>query len=182
MKGFFKLVGMLTMTCTLCGLSLAYVYDATKIKIEEVQKKRIEDSIKQILPGAQTITPRHTDAIDYYVVLDAAGATYYVLRGEGSGYQGTISLIAVLDAPMKNVVGIEIIESQETPGLGSRINDAFFKEQFKNMDVSAALSCVKAKVSGGGSQVQAITGATVSSRAVVSILNSYIEKLRKAAL
>ncbi|MDD5429770.1 MAG: FMN-binding protein, partial [Candidatus Omnitrophica bacterium] len=96
---------------------------------------------------------------------------------EGQGYQGTIKILTGLDTSLENLLGIEILESVETPGLGQRINDEDFRKQFINLKVSSHIECVKSDTS-DENQIKAITGATVSSRAVVNILNEEIEKIR----
>ena len=69
------------------------------------------------------------------------------------------------------------MESTETPGLGARINEGWFKLQFKDLDISHNIKYSKTEPT-GDDQIQAITGATVSSRSVVAIVNRRVEEIR----
>ena len=89
----------------------------------------------------------------------------------GPGFQDTIKLLYGLDAAGEKVIGLYVLESRETPGLGDRIyKDPKFVAEFAALAVEPAIKLVK----GHGAEpneVDAITGATISSRAVVKILN-----------
>ncbi|MDD3297149.1 MAG: FMN-binding protein, partial [Candidatus Omnitrophica bacterium] len=130
------------------------------------------------VPAARDIKPDAVKEITFYELADAKGAAIgYAFVAEGQGYQGTIKILTGLDTSLENLLGIEILESVETPGLGQRINDEDFRKQFINLKVSSHIECVKSDTS-DENQIKAITGATVSSRAVVNILNEEIEKIR----
>ena len=79
------------------------------------------------------------------------------------------------------IYGIEILDSQETPGLGQEITSAPFRRQFKGLSARPAITYVKGKPRSAPNQIEAITGATISSKAVVSMLNKriYPEKLKE---
>jgi len=87
-------------------------------------------------------------------------------------------MLVVISSDLKSLVGIEVVESLETPGLGAKIQEAPFRDQFKSLDVTSSIKCLKEAVS-EKNQIMAITGATVSSKAVVNILNTRIKKLKK---
>ncbi len=86
--------------------------------------------------------------------------------------------MAGIKPDLETLVGIEILESQETPGLGQEITGDEFKAQFKGLMVLPEITYVKNKLPERPNEIQAVTGATVSSSAVCSILNEKIEKLR----
>ena len=81
---------------------------------------------------------------------------------------------------LESISGIEILESQETPGLGQEITKEEFKSQFRSLSALPEITYVKNKKPTRPNEIQAITGATVSSSAVCSILNEKIAKIRKA--
>ena len=104
----------------------------------------------------------------------------YAFIAQGQGYQGKIKMLAVSDPRLTVLKGIEVIESVETPGLGAKIQEHPFKDQFSGLAV-APIECVKTTPQHPG-QIKAITGATISSRAVVAILNRRIKELRQVLL
>jgi electron transport complex protein RnfG len=78
-----------------------------------------------------------------------------------------------------SLVGIEILESQETPGLGQEIETDNFKNQFKQLNTAPKIIYVKGEKPDQPNEIETITGATISSKAVVTILNKGIENLKK---
>jgi len=165
--------------CVICAFFLAFVYGVAKDKIEINAKKRMEDAISSLAPEAATIKKIEAGTGIIYQLIDAKNDLIgYTFLAEGQGYQGKIKILAAIDPSLEYLKGIEIIELIETPGLGAKIQDIPFRKQFNELKVSPSIECLKGD-STRNNQVKAITGATVSSRAVVNILNKRIEELRK---
>ncbi len=115
---------------------------------------------------------------DIYRVYNNTGTLAgYIFTAEGRGYQGPIKIICGISVSLDRLLGIEILESTETPGLGAKIDSKDFKNQFKGLAVMPQITYTKSPPA-DENQIQAITGATVSSRSVVNILNSKIEQIR----
>ena len=100
---------------------------------------------------------------EIYVIYRDGEKEGYAFRATGNGYSGEIDILVGLDTNFK-IKGISILSQTETPGLGARITEDSFTGQFKGMDLSE----VALKPEGGG--VDAITGATISSGAVVDAI------------
>ncbi len=102
----------------------------------------------------------------------------------GPGLWGTISGILAVDKDLKTIRGLEIISHNETPGLGGRIDEDWFKEQFRNERIVEGRITVR-KGSGqkdtdsANGVVDGITGASQTSQSVEKILNSQLEILKK---
>jgi len=175
MKEVIKITTSLTLVCLVCGLALALVYGVAKVKIELNEKKMIQDAITRLAPWAQKIEKMNEV---YKLFADDNKLEGYAFLSEGQGYQGKIKILSAIEYDLKKIVGIEIIESVETPGLGAKIQEDEFRNQFKSLDILPAIECIKEETK-NKYQITAITGATVSSRAVVNILNKKIEELRK---
>jgi electron transport complex protein RnfG len=79
---------------------------------------------------------------------------------------------------LQEVKGIQILESSETPGLGGKIRGESFKNQFRDLSAVGEIGLVKSAEPDKG-EVQAITGATISSKAVVNIINKELSRVRK---
>lgn len=103
----------------------------------------------------------------------------YALVYEGNGFQGKIRLICGLSANLEKILALEILEQVETPGLGTKVTETPFTDQFKQLETSPLINWVKGVEPEKPNEIQAITGATISSKAVVAIINSGIEKMKK---
>ena len=91
----------------------------------------------------------------------------WIVEAEVSGSQGMITVAVGVNADL-TCNGISIIESSETSGLGSKANDDFFRDQFPGLNADTA------KVTKDGGSVEAITGATITSKAVCSAVRAAI--------
>ena len=87
-------------------------------------------------------------------------------------FQDTISLLYGYLPGERKVVGMEILQSRETPGLGDKIyKDAAFVANFDQLSIDPRIVTVKKGAKDAANEVDAITGATISSKAVVRIIN-----------
>jgi len=168
MKEAVKITLVLSSVCVFCGFLLAVVHGLAEERIETNARMRIEKAISNLAPDKHTLEEIIVGQDRIYKLRNKNNKLIgYAFSAEGQGYQGKIKILAVINPSLTELVGIEIVESLETPGLGAKIADKPFKEQFKGLEVSAL------------GQVQAITGATVSSKAVVHILNRRIKLLQE---
>ncbi|MCP3962926.1 MAG: FMN-binding protein [bacterium] len=181
-----RLVLTLTVAGLLSGIAIVSAYEITRPMIAANQARALERAVFEVVPGAERLQRlAWRDGALVPAVGDAAGepSIYggyaadgsfagYAIPGEGAGYQDTIKLLYGFDAERRRVVGMYILESRETPGLGDRIyKDLDFVAAFRDLVVEPEIELV----SGGGAadnQVDGITGATISSKAVVSIINA----------
>lgn len=174
MKNYLKISLALLVTAALSGMLLSLANIAAKSKIEENQRQAVEEGIRSIEPSAQTIEEIDSDIFE----LKKGGSKIgYAFLTQGQGYQGPIKILCGVDSQFESILGIEIIESTETPGLGARINESWFKKQFAQLNVKGLITYVKGKPQ-RSNEVEAITGATVSSKAVVDILNKAVAEMR----
>jgi electron transport complex protein RnfG len=96
----------------------------------------------------------------------------YAIASEGPGFQDTIRLLYGYQPGGRKVVGMEILESRETPGLGDKIyKDAAFVANFHDLAIDPQIVAVKKGTKAGSNEIDAITGATISSKAVVRVIN-----------
>ena len=174
MKEVIKITGVLTSICIICAFLLSFVYGIAIEKIEINKQKRVEDAIINLAPYAEKIEEIKIDNEVIYNLFNNKGKILgYAFIAEGQGYQGKIKMLSVIDVSLKKLQGIEVVESIETPGLGAKIKDNSFKTQFKNINISKDIECLKDDPK-YDNQIKSITGATVSSRAVTNILNKKI--------
>ena len=182
-----RIVVTLALAGLLSGMALAGVYHITKPVIEANEARALRGAVFKVVPGAfavqryvlrdNRLAPVAEDELTsepaIYAAYDEEGRFLaYAIEGAGPGFQDTIRLLYGYDPSQKQIVGLHILESRETPGLGDRIyKDAAFGENFKALAVHPKIVLVKDDRS-SNNEVDAITGATISSRAVVNILNS----------
>jgi len=98
---------------------------------------------------------------------------------EGSGFADKIKLVLAVGAGFKKIEGFGVLSSNETPGFGDQIKNSYYQNQF----VGVPAERLKLSKTGNpdiiDSEIIAISGATVSSEAVVKIINQYVEQVKK---
>lgn len=173
MKEFLKLTLVLTIICIIAGSLLAKVYQVTKDPIEAARKKEKIEALQKVVPGCE-IDP---DADKLEVDVGDKKLALYVGRIDGKlsgvacesssrqGYGGEIRIMVGVSADMK-VSGVEILTQTETPGLGAKIEDESFRVQYKDKSAVDLGWCKVRKDDPENGTIDALTGATISSRAV----------------
>lgn len=144
-----------------------------KYLIEKKRKKVLEalvipyeaDTIEQVYTG--NVTSEEIDGKTLYKGQDGSVAFEFL----GSGSQGAISGIIALGPSMDTIKGITIIKHSETPGLGSRVLDADNLVNFQGKKIVPELQIVPAGTASADNEVDAITGATLTSNSIEKILN-----------
>ena len=159
--------------------SLIYVFniveDARSLPSEEVQKLYL-DRIQEV-DGEQTV-----------YIADNEGKREIAFTVQSAGLWGTITALVAVDESGSRIVGIDFVNHSETPGLGGRIDETAFKEQFRGERISSSSSARIAVVSGqdtgskDDSKVDAITGATRTSESIQTLLNKAINDVFPAVL
>ncbi|NEV62172.1 FMN-binding protein [Thiorhodococcus minor] len=181
-----RLVATLSIAGLLSGLIIVSVYEATLPTITAYQAKVLREAVFKVLPEIDHIqrlvyvdgglTPKDTEDPEEEAVFggyDAAGELVgYAIPSAGPGFQDTIRLLYGYVPSERLVTGMEILESRETPGLGDKIyKDLEFVGEFERLAIDPEILAVKKGTSTAPNEVDAITGATISSKAVVRILN-----------
>jgi Na+-transporting NADH:ubiquinone oxidoreductase subunit C len=115
----------------------------------------------------------------YYAYLKDGTPVGYVFPFTGNGLWGSISGYIAFSPAVDTILGIDFTSHSETPGLGGRIDEAWFKEQFRGLSVSGDNPIVYRPSEGGN--VDAITGATLTSNSVSAIVNQMIKETQTFA-
>lgn len=160
--------------CLAATLVLAVTYEVTKPKIEAQLKAEEQSALKTIIPSADSFSEKSVDGIEYFEALKGKTVIGYCVRVIGNGYNGYIRIIAGVD-PNGMIQGISVLEHSETPGLGAKINEVrpgegepWFLKQFKGKN---------ARTIAVRKDIDAITGATISSRAVTDAIRKTVDDL-----
>jgi len=181
------------------GISLAAVQAALGPVIIENKLNETKEKVPELLLGSEAaekmaaanqafkITPRSI-AVEkngikkFYSVFEARFENGrlggWVTKVDGQGYADKIELLLGLDPSLETITGLFILDQKETPGLGNKIIETKWRGQFAGKSTRDHLKVVKggAKVA---NEIDAVTGATISSDSVVTIINKTITDLRQ---
>jgi len=169
MKEIVKMLIVLTLICGVCGLFLAVVRDFTGDRIEEQVLQYVKGpAVAKVLEGSENDLIKDRKTVEFegekvVVFIGKKGGKPFGLAYEtkGKGFGGDIGVIAGFDLQADTFTGIGITTHKETPGLGSRVSEPGFGTNFIGKSVTDEF---KTTVDGG--TVDAVTGATNSSRGV----------------
>jgi len=164
----------------ICALLIVAAFVYTRPVIERNRAAELERAVLQVVPGAVTFQ-RHDLAQPVYAAFDADGKLAGIaLEAEGMGYQDTVRILYGYDPRRQAVVGMRVLESRETPGLGDRAeSDPAFLANFTALDVGLDASgdhlahpveLVKSGRKTAPWQIDAISGATITSSAIARML------------
>ena len=180
---FKNMVLSLTLISLGAAASLGFVYVMTKAPIEASVLNKKLNAIRQVVPEF-TNNPSEEmyrlptgmgDSLDIYPAKkDGEIIAYAVNTYTKAGFAGNISLMAGFK-PDGTIINISVLEQKETPGLGTKMTEPGFKDQFNNKNPSAFM--LKVKKDGGS--VDAITAATISSRAFCDAVQRAYNTLQK---
>ncbi|MCX6356465.1 MAG: FMN-binding protein [Candidatus Aureabacteria bacterium] len=209
MGDILKLTAILAVVCALNGLALGVVYEVTKKAIDDSSAKSFTQSLTVVLPKAVSFSREKSlplpggGSVSYHEGYDASGAVVgYALSDKRQGYQSVIKIMVGID-PGGVIQGLKVIEQAETPGLGARVEEVrvsatlwdavadavrgrsapssttepWFQEQFRGL-TAGHLAVLKATERGKG--IHAITGATVTSRALTAAVRESIDRFMRA--
>ncbi len=171
------------------SVSLAAVHLNLNPVIEENKTKETMEKIPGLVKaeaGAIDISPRII-SIDKngisksYTVYDASDKTGntvgHVVKASGQGYADKIELLLALDADADSITGLFILDQKETPGLGNKIIEDEWRNQYIGKSCDIPLEVIKGS-SVNDNEIDSVSGATISSRAVTDIVNSTISDIK----
>jgi len=173
-----KMILILTLFASVSGgiLSLVYLFSSPLIEANLLEERN--KSIFEVVPAAKEYEEKILDDITYFECKDESGTIVGIaLPTQVNGYQGIIKLMVGLTPDLDRIMGIKVLEQVETPGLGGRISEEGFQAQFRDIATKPAVEYVKNQEPEKDTEIKAITGATISSRSVVAIINKNIQRL-----
>jgi electron transport complex protein RnfG len=159
---------LLTAVVLVSVILLSFIDNLTRGKIEEEQEKQTNRMLQAMFPAMTGYTLIN----DIYVIESNNQRIGYAYIATGRGYGGTISILVGLEDE-NTIKGISIVSQTETAGLGNRITMPSFTDQFADKQIND----IKLKRDNG--QIDGITGATISSKAVIeAVRNTALEKVK----
>ncbi len=179
MKTAIHMIATLTILGALSGGLLSYVANWAAPKIAQHRQEDTENAIYLVQTEGKKFEKIKTVDYDLYIVFNSSGDTLgYAMPIEGNGFQGKIRMMIGIKPDLKEITGLEVLEQAETPGLGDRIREDEFRKQFANLVTNPLVEWIKGSKPEKANQIQTITGATISSKSVVAIINDNLVKLR----
>jgi len=183
---------VLTSVMVLSGLVLAATFSGLSSRIDANREAALNASLASIFAddaasGALEFEELDVDGPTIYRGTTGTGEPLgYAVRVRAQGYGGTITMLVGLSPELDSLLGMEVVEQVETPGLGGNITNESFKEQFEGLDADSRITWVKnVEPDRAANEIQAISGATITSKAVVSgingVLNDAFDTIRRQA-
>lgn len=175
----FNMLFALFLICLVSGGVLGLIFNLTKEPIEKVKEAKQKKAIEEVLPSFQRLENKkiksalesENDSLTFSIAYDAdnhfVGAAIETFTDKGFG--GEVRLMVGL-LPDGTINKVSVLSHGETPGLGAKMTDPQFKDQFN--DKNPASFTIKVKKDKG--DVDAITAATISSRAFCDAVNRAI--------
>ena len=181
-----RLVLTLAIAGLISGIAIIGIYESTLPTITANKARELREAVFKVLPGVsrmQQLVWRSGELVVSDDLQKDEQAVYggyddngefvgYAIPGAGPGFQDTIGLLYGYQPDEDLVLGMEVLESRETPGLGDKIyKDAEFVGSFRALSIEPEIVAVKKGTSSRPNEIDSITGATISSKAVVRIIN-----------
>jgi len=195
-EGFFQQAWLVLVLSLAVGGMLAGIQMALGPAIEANKINETLLKVPELVVGqaeAQSLAPGALEVSPIAVEVDKAGkkvrySVYeakrdgrlagWVAKTSGSGYADKIELLIGFDPQVETITGLFILDQKETPGLGNKIVTEAWRAQFLQKTTAQSLAAVKGKAS-APNEIDAVTGATISSKSVTDIINTAVADLKR---
>lgn len=171
----------LTIICLVSAAALGFTYSQTIDRIEFLKAQERVEAIRQVLPefdnnpAEEAYTPEGHPRLTAYPATQGGNRVGTAVRSfSDQGYSGTIWIMVGFDAEGV-ITGTAVLEHQETPGLGAKMTGEEFRDQFNGFDPAEE----ELAVAKDGGDVDAITAATITSRAFCDAISRAYEALQE---
>lgn len=186
----------------ICALLIVIVYDGTKTRIEQLRAEALEKAVFRVLPGVSSsqmfelgsdgifkpvTKPEGKNPVVFAGYNDAGEFLGVAIEASGQGYADIIRILYGYNPETETIVGFYVLESKETPGLGDKIEKVeHFLSNFTELsaklsddltNIQNTITTVKQGSKTNPWEVEGITGATISSRAIGNILGENTAKM-----
>jgi len=184
---FLKQSWLVIVSSLVFGVLVAVVHGQLAGRIGANERSVFEGAMQATFVANARSQERSTvdgegNSVPYYLVEGPEGQKLgYAIEIVGSGFVDKIKLLVSVGPKAEKILGIAVLKSSETPGYGDDINDPLWEAQFAGAAATEKLEVITTgDVGRVDNQIVAITGATISSEAVASIVNKAIGILRGA--
>ncbi|MBT6615272.1 MAG: FMN-binding protein, partial [Deltaproteobacteria bacterium] len=168
-----KMFIVLTLIAVLSGGLLSALNNVTAPRIEQHRIRELKAAIVEVLPAHDFYEEVSQGEVTLYVgkKTERSATVGVATRLIGSGFQDKISIMVGINPDFTELTGFKVLEQNETPGLGNKIledpsnktNAFWFPEQFKGLKFKPEITVIKNVKPSKPNEIQAISGATISS-------------------
>lgn len=188
-KHYIEQSWLLLVAALVFGLTLAGFQAAWSEDIAKNQEAKFLSRARILLPDAANF-----ELIDTLAVMTSKGVVSTEIKRatdeggnqvgwaficQGPGFADKIKIVVAVDQMFESVAGFGVLQSNETPGFGTKITEDFYQNQYKGIPVGPVTLAKTGDAKKIDSEIVAITGATISSNAVVQIFNNFLPEIKK---
>jgi electron transport complex protein RnfG len=193
-KYFLQQSWLLLVASFFFGLLIAVTSAALSPRIRQNEINKRNRLVSGLLPEAKNFIPLDeqveiqtlrgkTENVEIYkAVSEANECVGWSFEAVGSGFADKIKLVIALDKNLEKIAGFDVLSSNETPGFGDQIKYDYFRDQFEGAPAGQLKLVTVGEPDEIDSEIIAISGATISSDAVVEIVSDYVTQVKEQML
>ena len=175
-EDIIKPVGVLLAICIIIPLALSVTNKVTAKKIAELEAANSKKNMQSLI-DADNFEECENGEITYYAAINGGKTAAYIFTESSKGYGGDVSVLTAIK-PDGTVAGVAILDvSGETPGLGQNAAKESFFSQY--IGLKKGVSVLKNGAKAENNEVDAVTGATITSTAVTRAVNKALDDFEK---
>ena len=189
-KHFIQQSWLLIISSFCFGLLIAIANAAWSPRIEQNRIYKLNRLMGELLPAAKSFEltvemkvelakGKRVKSNIYKALSDEGGCVGWAFNCEGPGFQDKIELVVGVDKDLEKVAGFNVLASNETPGFGDQIKLGYYRSQFVGVPAEKLELVKTGDDERIDSEIVAISGATVSSEAVVKIINLSLPQIKE---
>ena len=189
-KHFFEQSWLLIIASFFFGLLIAVTNAALGPRIAWNATAKLNTLATGLLPQAKEFAPLaetidikapagKQQALQLYKGTADGETVGWIFRAVGSGFADKIELVIGTDAKFQTLAGFDVLASNETPGFGDQIKYDYFRNQFKGVPAGPLTLATSGDPEAIDTQIVTISGATVSSTAVVKTVSHYLTQVKE---
>jgi len=190
-KYFLQQSWLLIVASFFFGLLIAVTSAGLSPRIRQNEINKRNRLVSLLLPEAKDFIPigeqieiqlhrgKKEDIEIYKAVSKTGECVGWSFEAIGSGFQDKIKLVIAVDKDFEKIAGFDVLSSNETPGFGDKIKYDYFRNQFKGAPAGELKLVTVGEPEEIDSQIVAISGATISSEAVVEIVSNYVTQVKE---
>ena len=189
-KHFIEQSWLLIAASFFFGLLIAVTSAALSPRIEQNKINKRNRLVGALLPEAKDFVPVEggieiesiqgkQEVVEVFRAVSASGECIgWSFNAIGPGFADKIELVVAVDKNFGNFAGFDVLSSNETPGFGNKIKFDYFRDQFKGAPAEGLNLTISGDDTKIDSEIVAISGATISSEAVVDIISNAITQIK----
>jgi len=190
-KHFIEQSWLLVIASFFFGLLIAVTNAGLSPRIEQNKINKRNRIVGTLLPGAKNFIPLDSEIeieslqgkkekVELYRAMSEAGERVgFSFNAAGSGFADKIELVVAVDKNFEKIAGFDVLTSNETPGFGDQIKYDYFRDQFVGAPAGELKPVSLGEPATIDAEIVTISGATISSEAVVEIISHSITQIKE---